>query len=290
MVYFVRRYINVTFSGSGKPTVKLTNHRVSARINVGGAPGMGEAQVSIYGMKLELMNQLATFGAAIHPTYDFKIVVDAGDEINGMNTVFEGSISQAWGEFQSAPEVPFHVLAQAQLTGAVQRTGQDYNSYDGPTDVGQMMSKLAQTMGLKFENGGVNVKLESPYHYGSPLVQANLIREAANISMVVENGVLAIWPIDKPRPGAAADVNYISPQTGMVSYPTFTDYGVMVKTEFRKPIKYGTEVTIQSDLKPACGKWSVRLQDYDLQSLVPNGHWFLSLGCMQAQYAGPAIL
>lgn len=289
MVYFTRRYINATFIGPR--TVKLTKHRISARINVGGAPGIGKAQVSIYGMSLSEMNDLSTFGKAIHPQYDYRLIIDAGDEINGMNTVFEGAITQAWGDFQSAPEVPFQVVSQAGISQAVQRTGdQDFSSYEGSTDVGTMMESLAKTMGLKCENGGVNCKLESPYHYGSPWIQAKQIAEAANISMVIENGVLAIWPIDKPRPGAAADVNYISPQTGMVSYPTFTDYGVMVKTEFRKPIKYGTEITVQSDLQRACGKWSVRLQDYDLQSLVPNGHWFLSLGCVDSTYSGPAIL
>lgn len=290
MVYFVRRYINVTFVGP--KTIKLTNHRTSARITVGGGAGLGAAQVAIYGMKLDLMNYLATFARVIHPQYNWRIFIEAGDEINGMNQVFEGAITQAWGDFQSQPEVPFQVVSQAGISQAVMRTGtQDYSSYEGPTDVPTMLAKLAKTMGLRFENGGVNAKLPTSYYYGSPLVQAKQIVNDANISMVIENGTLAIWPIDKPRPGAAAgDVNYISPQTGMVSYPTFTAYGLMVKTEFRKPIKYGTEVTIQSDLKPACGKWSVRLQDYDLQSLTPNGHWFLSLGCVESTYTGAVIL
>jgi hypothetical protein len=291
MVYFVRRYINVIFSGAGKPTIKLTNHRTSARITVGGGAGLGAAQVSIYGMKLDLMNELATFARVIHPQYDWKLIIEAGDEINGMNQVFEGAITQAWGDFQSQPEVPFQVVSQAGISQAVMRTGtQDYSSYEGDADVPTMLAKLAKTMGLKFENGGVNAKLPTSYYYGSPLIQAKQIVNDANISMVIENGTLAIWPIDKPRPGAAADVNYISPQTGMVSYPTFTAYGLMVKTEFRKPIKYGTEITVQSDLKKASSRWSVRLQDYDLQALTPNGHWFLSLGCVEAAYTGPMIL
>lgn len=222
------------------------------------------------------MNQLSTFGQPIHPQYNYKLIVEAGDEINGMSQVFSGTIQQAWADYQAMPDVPFHVLAYASGVQAVMRDegGKDWNSYGGPTDVGQMMQTLAGKMGLQFENGGVNVKLNSPYHFGSPMRQAQLIREAADIMMVVENDTLAIWPQNQARPG---DGPLVSKDTGMVAYPSFTEYGVLVKVEFRRGIKYGVNMTVQSDITPANGEWAIRQIDYDLQSLTPKGHWFVDL-------------
>lgn len=270
---FEHRKINVTFVGN--ETIKLTDHRVTARIASIGDPNIGSAQLQIFGMTLEKMNKLSTYGRAfMTPNYNYQIIIEAGDRVNGMNRVFFGFIQQAWGDYQDMPNVPFHVLAYAGPSVQVDQGGQNWNSYEGPTDVAQMMENLAGKMGFQFENGGVNLKLMSPYHYGSPLRQAQLIREAADINMVLENGVLAIWPRNKPRSGEGP---YISKETGMVAEPSFTDYGVMVRTEFTKPVKYGTNMTIKSIIEPANGPWSIKQVDYDLAAEMPNGPWFVTL-------------
>lgn len=234
---------------------------------------MGTAEITIYGLKLSTMNQLATFGTRVHPQYNYSVIVEAGDAENGFSIVFKGTIVQAWADFQSAPDVPFHVVAQAGLIQAVQ-DGQP-SSYSGSTDVATIMQNLAKQMGLAFENNGVKEKLDSPYYFGSPRNQARLVADAAGIEWIIDNDTLSIWPMNGNLEGSAL---YLSKETGMVSYPTFTDYGVLVKGEFRRDIKYATQFTIKSDITPANGTWSIRIIDYDLQSLVPGGHWFFSLG------------
>ena len=274
-MFYVKRFINVQFIGPA--SVNVTGHRISARIVDSGTVGMGSAELAIYGLPLKTMNQLATFGTRVHPQYDYKLIVTAGDEKNGMSTVFRGTITQAWADFQSAPDVPFHVVAQAGLIPAVMAAKPDaFNSYSGDTDVAQMMQKLATQAGLAFENNGVNVKLNSPYHWGSPRNQMKAVAEAAGIEWIIENDTLAIWPMNKSRNAKGGLL--LSRETGMVSYPTFTDYGVLVKAEFTRSTDYGTSFTVQSDVTPANGEWSIRLKDYDLQSLVPKGHWFITLG------------
>lgn len=273
---FVRRYINITFVGP--QTVKVTNHRTTARIRISGDPAYGIAEVGIYGMSMDVMNQLATFGQPIHPQYNYQLLIEAGDEVNGMSQVFKGQIQQAWADFQSMPDVPFHVMAYSSGVPGVMRNttsgGNDFNSYSGSTDCATMLQTLAGQMGCTFENGGVNVKLDSPYHFGSPMRQAQLIREAADLMMVVENGVLAAWPQNQARPGQGPT---ISKTTGMIAEPSFTEYGVLVKVEFTTYVKYGINMTIQSIITPANGQWSIVQMDYDLASLVPNGHWFATL-------------
>lgn len=271
---FVERRITLSFAGP--QTLTFENLRVHARVRMGGSPGMGAAEVAIYGMSLSHINQLSTFGRAIHIYYDYQLTIMAGDEVNGMSTIFTGAVTQAWGDFQSAPDVPFHVVAMSGIIPQVQAKSQAWNSYAGTADVATMMKKLAGEMGYGFQNNGVTAKLENPYHFGSPRVQAKQIAEAARIGWTIENNILVIWPAS----GNTGDSGLVvSPQTVLVSYPTFTEYGVLVKTRFKRPVKYGTKITVESDLTPACGSWIVALQDYDLQARTPNGHWFLSLGC-----------
>lgn len=268
---FAARRIAVTFIG--KVTVKVENLRIFARIVKMGGVGMGTAEVTIYGLTLDLMNQLATFGTRVHPQYNYKVRVEAGDAINGMSLVFVGTITQAWADFQAMPDVPFHVIAQAGAIEAVQ-TGTP-TSIAGSADVATMIKGLAAQMGLPFENNGVNVKIADPYFWGSPRNQVKAIAEAAGIDWIIDDDKVAIWPANAARAG---DTLEVSPQTGMAYYPTFTDYGVLVKLEFRRAITYATKFNVQSDITPACGVWNIRLVDYDLQAREPHGRWFVTLG------------
>ncbi len=268
---FVERRIIVTFIGP--TTVQLKELRVFARITKMGGVGMGTGEITIYGMPLDLMNKLATFGTRFHPQFDYSIKVEAGDKVNGMSVVFIGTIVQAWADFQAAPDVPFQVVAQAGSIQAVQ-TGEP-TSFEGATDAATMVKRLSGQMGLKFENHGVNTKIADPYFFGSPRNQVKEIAEALGFNWVIDDNVCAIWPRDKARGSGTLK---LSPQTGMVSYPTFTDYGVLVKSEFRRAIPYASQFEVESDLTPACGTWFVSLLDYDLQAREPRGKWFVSLG------------
>lgn len=268
---FVKRSISVTFIGPR--TVKVEGLRTYARITKMGGVGMGTAEVTIYGLKLSLMNELATFGTRIHPQYNYSIKVEAGDEKNGMSLVFTGTIVQAWANFKAQPDVPFIVVAQAGSIEAVQ-TGTP-TSFQGSTDAATMIQGLAGQMGLKFENNGVKVKLADPYYWGSPRNQVKAIAEAGGFSWVIDDGVCAIWPSNKTRAGVPIEV---SAKTGMKDYPTFTDYGILVEMEFSHAIPYATQFNVQSDITPACGPWHVVLLDYNLQANQPHGAWFVNLG------------
>lgn len=277
---FARRHITISLDGSkaGKSSHVLTGHRTSCSIHVAGLPAQGFAHVSIYGMKLSVMNELATYGQPIQAQGRVKITIEAGDDVNGMSTVFIGEVTQAWADFQAMPQVPFQIQATSAGVPVVQRSdggNSDFNSYSGATDVGQMVQKLSSIMGYQYENGGVNLKLSNPYHYGSPLRQLQHIMQAADIMSCVELGTVAIWPLNQSRPGGDL---VVSKETGMVAYPSFTENGIMVRVEFTRYARYGTAFTVQSDITPATGReWSIIQADYNLESLVPKGRWFVDL-------------
>lgn len=262
------------FAESGTNTAALSNLRMSAKIVKSADPTLNTCNLTIYGMTLSLMNQLSTLGMQVNLKRPALVTVQAGDAVNGLNTVFQGNVAHAWADFHSAPDVPFHVEAYGGLVGSVQPMKP--SSFQGSTDVATFMGQCAQQMNLTLENNGVSQKLNNPYFWGSPMSQARQCADAANIGFSADDDKLAIWPKDKPRSGGTITV---SPATGMISYPTFTNAGIMVRTLFTPQIKLRSQIQVQSSLPRANGQWIVWALDYDLESQLPRGQWFMTLQC-----------
>jgi len=273
---YTRRFIDVYFSGGQGGDVSFTARgkyalRTSARILKAGGFNFGSLSLELRGLSLHHINQLSTFGRRIHPNYGYSVRVDAGDDINGMSTVFDGQIDQAWGDMKAMPDVPFHVVASAGGSAATMKATP--TSFQGPTEVKTMLQQLAGKAKLGFQSYGVDQKLADPYHWGSPWKQMKEIIDAAGINGFIDNKTLYAW-----GQNSAVDGNlFISPQTGLRDYPAFTEYGVQVITEFRRAITYGSTMTIQSDITPACGDWNIIRIDYDLQANTPKGSWYAVL-------------
>lgn len=278
----VKRNLDVTFQlgqgdfgTGGFDTVKLSGLRISAKVIKAGGYGMNTAQLQIYGMSLEKMNKLATLGMQVILTRKNTVTLEAGDEGSSMSTVFSGTIFRAWGNFESSPDVPFHVEAHSPLFESVAPVKP--SSYTGATKVSDVMSALAGKMNLKFENNGVNTTLNSPYFWGAGRNQMIQAAEAAGImsSCVIDDGTLAIW---KPGDSRGGDVPTISAATGMRAYPAYTSVGIKVGTLFNPAIKYGMKIKVQSILTPANGEWVIYKLEHDLESNVPGGRWFTEIG------------
>lgn len=282
---FTRRYIDVTFSGGQYGTITFRSRdkyamRTTARILRAGGFNQSQLQLEIRGLSLQHINQLSTYGALIHPNYNYKVQVDAGDDINGMSTVFTGGIQQAWADMKAMPDCPFHVIAKADGSSAVMKA--DPTSFAGPTDAATMLQQLAGKANLGFQNYGLNKKLADPYHWGSPWKQMKEIMDAAGGDGIIEHDKLRVWPLN----GNTGGNLIVSPQTGMRDYPSFTEAGVQVRFEFHREIEYRSIMTIQSDIQPACGSWVIIRIDYNLQANTPHGDWFATLdgGRMDAPY------
>jgi hypothetical protein len=279
---FVQRLINLqismangVFDGGGN-SATLEGLRIAVEIQNASPPSQGSLVAEVFGLPLQMMNQLTRVATSQNATANNTIIVTAGDTQAGMITIFQGYINVAFVNAQAQPHVSFHIEATAASLPAV--TPIPPTSTQGSGDVATIMGQLAQKMSLAFENNSVSVKLSNPYLSGSVLTQAHTLAEHAGIGMVIENGTLAIWPAGGSRQGATPT---ISPQTGMVGYPAFTQSGIIVRTIFdpTAPIKMGANIQVQSDLTPACGTWNVVQLDYSLESQTPRGEWFCIAKC-----------
>lgn len=282
---FTRKKIDLTITlgtgqfGDGKgDSVTLSGLRMTADLINAGGETMGAAQVRVYGMSSSMMNKLTVIGytqAAIRSQNTIQIA--AGDDESGMKTIFIGTIYDAWADYNSAPEVAFNILGNAGLDALVKPVGAI--SFKGETDVAGIMQGLASKMGLTLENGGVNVKLSNPYFPGTALAQMRACARAANINATVDCGILKIWSKNGALPGP---MPLISPDTGMVGYPTLNSSGMSIKTLFLPDLRPGREVEVQSSIPMACGIWRLGPISHSLSSEIPGGPWFTTFQCAHA--------
>jgi hypothetical protein len=262
---FAERAINLTFQlGSGTFTntqsniLSVSGLRVQASIAIPGTvPLQGGAQVAVYGLPLQVMNDLSSLGNALYFTKNNSIVIEAGDVGRQMSAVFTGTIAQAYADFDGGPDAAFQVIAIPGYFAKV--VGTQPNSYPGSVSVTTILSALCQKAGLQFQGNGVSVTLSNPYFPGTIIDQIDACIEAANLRGCIQNGTLSVW-------NDAAS----TPSTGL-----------SLKALFNPALQNGQTFQVQSILTPACGTWQSQVITHDLESQAPGGQWFTTIQATQ---------
>lgn len=278
---FVKRCIDVTISlGEGKfgdtkgPDVTLTGYRVSATVVAYNGDAQTQLQLRIFGLSQDMMNQLTVIGPIMTERRNNRILIAAGEEGQALSVVYEGKIYQAWADYNQAPEVAFNVVALAAADLAVKPVAA--RSYRGSTAVAVVMQDIARSMGLGFENSGVSVQLSNAYFPGTDVDQLRSCARAARINYSIDRGVLAIWPMDSSRIGDAIE---LSPETGLVGYPTFTGSGIACTLLYNPDLATGKTVQLTSSIEAAHGEWIIFSLVHNLDAEVPGGAWMSQIMC-----------
>lgn len=268
-----------TFGQTGQNIVTVSGLRVQANILKTGAYAMGEAQLRIHGLTPTVLNALTAIYTTPQLLRQNTVIIEAGDDIVGMHTVFTGGITLAQADLNQQPDSVLNVIAQAGLIYTLQPpsytqgTYQAFSSYQGPTTVDSILRSLAAQMGLGFENNGVNVTLAKPYLKGSIRDQVLSVISTAGCEWNNgDGGILAIWPRGGNR-SLNGPVPVISPENGMIGYPSYSNMGLKVRTTFNPNIIFGGQIEVKSSLPQANYIWNVFGLSYILESEVPNGRW-----------------
>lgn len=259
------------FGDTGANTVTLSGLRIKAEIQQFGGDAMPQVQLLVYGLPTSMINQLTTIGPINSAVmYQNSVLIAAGDVGSALTTIYNGTIWQAWGDFNQSPDAALNIAAVGGLAASLKPVGA--TSYPGSADVGTIMRSLASLAGLSFVNHGVSVQLSNPYFPGTALAQIRECAQAADIYFTIENGALEIWPKGGAR--STPSVPVISPETGMVGYPTFSSNGLMVTTMFNPSVVIGGQIQVQSSVKAACGTYVATQISHSLASQTPDGEWF----------------
>lgn len=280
------------FASTGSSLLTVSNARSSARIAFAGAIKGATADIAIWGLSQDQMNQMQTLGLEYNKVARNLLSVNAGDSVSGLSRVFTGNILQAWGDYNNAPDVAMRfACTAAYFEGASPFAS---TSFTGKVPVVQVFSTIAQQAGWGFLNNGVDssIAISNPYYYGSAPdqykklaqdVRVNAHLYPGSVSSSAQNYTLIIWPEGGGTPQGGSGIPIISPQTGMIGYPTFQQNGlIMVRTLFNPQIRMGNQIQVQSSLftnqslaalLSPNSIWTVSRLDHQLDSLVPKGEW-----------------
>jgi hypothetical protein len=265
-----------TFGESGFDTVMAPSGLwAHVQIQKNGTPSMNRANIKIFGLSKSIMNRLSSIGVLPNATRFNIVTVMAGNVGGAMATVFAGNMLAASPDFSVPTEASLNIEA---FTGSVANMKPvAATSFNGSVDVATIMETLAKQMGYTFENNGVSVQLSNPYLPGTARSQALSAAEAAGIYVVFDddNGIMAILPKDGVRGGG---VPVISPETGMVGYPSYINPAVIgLRTEYNPNIRFMGPVTVKNSVNEnANGNWRVTNLFHDL-STQPDGPWFTEM-------------
>lgn len=267
----------LTFAESGTDTVQLTGLRCAASVRNSGGASQGELDLRVYGLTESMMNQLSgqMNGLPYVVRRNNRVVVQAGTDATGLGVLYSGNVSNAWANYDAAPEVFFHVLALGAYQAAISPV--QASSYKGSVDAAVVLADIAKLAGMRFENSGVSgIMLSNPNYPGTALDQIAACAHAAGVNFVVDGNTLAIWPKGGSRQGAVPEV---SPASGLIGYPIITPSGIELRTRYNPALVFGSTVKVQSSRAAACGTWLIVQLNHTLESETPDGAWFSHVTC-----------
>lgn len=266
--------------GAGANQINLQGFRASAEIDKAGGNQMGTLQARIYGVAQKDMNAITTLLWKQDQYIPNTVVVTAidGDQ---QTQVFAGNIVQAWGNYQSQPDVFLHIQAQTAYVNQLRPVSP--SSFQGTVDVPTIAAQLARAMGYSFENDGVTAQLSNVYLPGTAMDQLKSLVQAAGCDLYLDDTIVAITPSGVPRGGL---IPQISPESGLVGYPSFDGTGVNFECVFNPSIRFGGSIQLLTSIPKASGQWTVQCVGHRLESEKPDGAWFSTVKGINNGVAG----
>ena len=277
MADFSQRAIKVVFQlGTGAlgetpgAEISVSNLRVKATIISYTGAMQAQAQFVVYGMPLELINQLTVIGSIQSEVRRNVVKLYAGEKGGAMELVYTGSIMTAYGDLSSAPDVGYVCTSLCMGWESINQAPP--STYNGEVAIVDMAQTLADALGLELENNNVSGTLHNRSYNGSAIDQLKELSRDAHFSYAIQGKKLAIWPtIDGAR--TVPPVYNISPDAGLIGYPMFNSYGVVLNVTHTPQIELGAKINLKSSITPACGEWVVYKIAHEIESETPNGVW-----------------
>lgn len=232
----------------------------------------GKAHVQIMGIPYSAMTNL-TLLSYIHSEIgenEISVYAQNGDGVE--TPIFLGSVMSASANFNSSPDVEFHVEAAScgkERLRVVDTT--TINSTDNVKTIDAIQKLVNQTKAPHFtlKDNGVTGTITGQWQ-GSPIGQIEQICNQRHLKMSVDaiNRIISISP--EGYKGTVTGL-VISSQTGLIGYPTIDDKGVSLRCFYNPLLRAGTLFYLKSIVPCATAEWSIATATHHLSSGNPNG-------------------
>lgn len=267
-----------TFGGGGNSKI-IEGLATDVDITKPGLPEKNSASVSIANISLADMEQM-TF-LAFQPLQSLKnlITIEAGEQGKTLATVFKGEITSAYADYGSVPDVEFKI--EALSGGYAAQIGAKPISVKGNAKAADLIKQFAKEIGYTFKNEGVAASVRNAVFSGSPIEKARSVADEVGAELLIDDDSMILMPYDKPRSGGAV---LLTPETGLIGYPSFTSDGISFSCFFNPNLKQGGQVKIESIVPRASGYWKITKLSHKLTAYrTGGGSWYSSV---DAAYIG----
>jgi len=251
-----------TFDGeSNVLTIKNARCHVSFQ-SVTGLSGIN-VNLSLWGLKKEYLSQLGCMGMVAVAAKRYKIKIWADD-----NLFFEGVIATAYADFARMPDVPLVITANPVFS--IQVKNVQGISAPGSQKAEDLLKAICNACGLSFDSYGEIEPINNPHYTGDAISCIQQIVKTVDAVCEITSTTLTVWSRGHPRGNAVLD---ISPQTGMLGYPTWAPVGLLVTTIYTPLAIPGSLARITTDMPNASGDYVIIGVDNILSSELPGGVW-----------------
>ena len=255
-----------SFKGHEGNAYEISDLAMSVRVEKTGAPDFGKASAVIYGLPLDVMEQLSTL--CMHPLFVRRnyINIYAGDEYNGYNQIYAGTITKASVDFNSAPDIKFNIESQIGFFGAV--TAQGANVISGSQSASTFIEQQAKKIGFTFKNEGVTGTVKNAVFEGSPIEQARQCAKQIGAELILDDETMILVSNGASRKGNAVLLNANS---GLLGYPTMTQNGIEIRAIFNPNFRFAGLIKLETLVPKCSGTWRIVKMSHTLDSNLPSG-------------------
>lgn len=235
---------------AGENTKIISELSIEASISKVGGKTKDNATIKVYGINESDIATLTTLNFKPNEVRKNHVILRAGygDELG---VAFQGDITKAWGDFSDVNTL-FTLECTTGYFQSIALT--KHTNIRGTVDAAIVFESLAKAAGLQFKNNGVNSKLNNPILEGAPIEQIQSLAKIIGIHANVEGNLLTIAKRGQPL---HSNNLLLTPESGLINYPSIDENGILARMYFDPMLKYGELVEIKSKAPKTSGFWKV---------------------------------
>nr|DAH90073.1 MAG TPA: tail protein [Caudoviricetes sp.] len=254
----------------GNDVVIIDDLPMHVEIVKAGIPSFPEATISIWGLSLSKMKALSMKGHVALQSYRNRVKVYAGEgDPDQLPLVFVGDESFGATSIDASGEAVFNMKAFTGIYAALSPTKP--MSVQGTVPAADIIRQFANEAGFSFVNQGVTTQLTDCVITGNSINKMQTVADAIGADLIIDDQTVILLPRDSSR-----DSPYltISPQTGMLGYPSINSQGITVTFIFNPAIVFRQMIHVESVIPMATGDHSViKLQHVIDANRNDGGAW-----------------
>lgn len=255
--------------GKGATEKIFQGFACDVNIQKSGAPEKPKASITLKGLSLDTMAAMTQLAFDSQSKRKNAVRIEAGEKGRTLSSIFQGEITSAWADFNSAPDVEFQIEA---VSGSYPNLiPQSPISVKGQQKAEDAIKSLCDEIGYSFENHGVSGSISNCILSGSPVQKMQWIAETVGANLIVDDKSVVLVPKRGVR-AAKGTIPVISVASGMIGYPTFDDKGIKVSSLFRPDLQIGALVQVESIVPRASGKWKITALSHELSANDPGSN------------------